>query len=63
MDDHARMVMEQRRMGRREKGDGYRKGLLVCERRHFTDKDLVHAQDYYIAGHKTKESEARDKGV
>src|ERR1700735_2742551 len=47
MDDHARKAMDQRRAGRKKATiKGYRTGLACwaafCERRHFTDKDLVH---------------------
>jgi hypothetical protein len=47
MDDNARRVMEERREQRKKATvKGYRKGLACwaafCERRHFTDKDLVH---------------------
>ena len=46
MDDHARKEMDERRAGRKKAIKGYRTGLACwaafCERRHFTDKDLVH---------------------
>jgi hypothetical protein len=47
MDDYARRVMQERREQRKKATvKGYRKGLACwaafCERRHFTDKDLVH---------------------